>query len=87
MAGWYALLELARTSTIPVLAEARSKIPLEVFAIYMDAMAPLDARHYISHATPSHLFFQFARNDVSVRAEDGHQGNLWTGLASHFVVL
>lgn len=27
MAGWYALSELARTSTIPVLAEARNKIP------------------------------------------------------------
>jgi|SRR5260221_9736682 pimeloyl-ACP methyl ester carboxylesterase len=27
MAGWYALSELARTSTISVLAEARGKIP------------------------------------------------------------
>jgi uncharacterized protein len=71
MAGWYALSELARMSTIPVLAEARSKIPPEVFAIYMDAMAPLDARHYIGHASPSHLFFQFASNDTSVAAADG----------------
>jgi cephalosporin-C deacetylase-like acetyl esterase len=71
MAGWYALSELARTSTVPVLAEARSKIPPEVFAIYMDTMAPLDARHYIGHAAPSHLFFQFASNDTSVMAEDG----------------
>lgn len=73
MAGWYALSELARTSTIPVLVEARSKIPPEVFAIYMDAMAPLDARHYIGHAALSHLYFQFARNDTSVAAEDGQR--------------
>jgi hypothetical protein len=71
MAGWYALSELARTSTVPVLAEARNKIPAKVFAIYMDAMAPLDARHYISHAAPSHLFFQFAENDAGVVAQDG----------------
>ena len=55
----------------PVLAEARSKIPPEVFAIYMDSMAPLDARHYIGHAAPSHLLFQFAHDDTSVKAEDG----------------
>jgi dienelactone hydrolase len=73
MAGWYALSELARTSTVPVLAEARSKIPPEVFAIYMDAMAPLDARHYIGHAAPSHLFFQFAYNDPGVTIEDGER--------------
>jgi len=73
MAGWYAMSELARTSAVPVLAEARSKIPPEVFAIYMDAMAPLDARYYIGHAAPSQLFFQFARNDTSVAAEDGRR--------------
>jgi hypothetical protein len=73
MAGWYALSELARTSTIPVLAEARSKFPPEVFAIYMDAMAPLDARHYIGHAAPSHLFFQFASNDPGVSIEVGER--------------
>lgn len=73
MAGWYALSELARTSAVPVLAEARNKIPAKVFAIYMDAMAPLDARHYINHVAPSHLFFQFARNDASVTAENGYR--------------
>jgi hypothetical protein len=73
MAGWYALSELARTSTVPVLAEARSKIPPEVFAIYMDAMEPLDARHYIGHAAPSHLFFQFAYDDSDVLIRDGER--------------
>ena len=65
------LSELARTSTVPVPAEARSKIPPEVFAIYMDAIAPLDARHYIGHAAPSRLFFQFAHDDTSVVEGDG----------------
>jgi dienelactone hydrolase len=73
MAGWYAFAELARTSSIPVLAQARDKIPPGVFALYMDAMAPLDARHYIGHAAPSRLFFQFARNDTAVLAEDGRR--------------
>ncbi|MDQ2716822.1 MAG: hypothetical protein M3Z08_18100 [Chloroflexota bacterium] len=73
MAGWYALSELARTSPVPVLAEARSKIPPRVFAAYMDAMAPLDARHYIGHAAPAQLFFQFARNDPAVTVEDGQR--------------
>ncbi len=65
------LSELARTSTVPVPAEARSKIPPEVFALYMDAMAPLDARHYIGHAAPSRFFFQFAHDDTSVVEGDG----------------
>lgn len=73
MAGWYALSELARTSSVPALAEARNKIPPEVFAIYMDAMAPIDARHYIGQAAPSSLFFQFAFDDPGVLAEDGQR--------------
>lgn len=71
MAGWYAMSELARTSTVPALAEARSKLAPQVFAAYMDAMAPLDARHYIGRAAPAQLFFQYARNDPYVLPEDG----------------
>jgi hypothetical protein len=37
MAGWYALSELVRTSTIPVLAEARSKIPPRGFWVLPQA--------------------------------------------------
>jgi len=73
MAGWYAMSELARKSSVPVLAEARNKIPPEVFARYMDTMATLDARHYIGHAAPAQLFFQFALHDTSVMAEDGQR--------------
>jgi pimeloyl-ACP methyl ester carboxylesterase len=62
MAGWYALSELAR-----------SKIPPGVFAIYMDAMAPLEARHYTGHTAPAHLFFQFAYDDPAVSIEDGER--------------
>jgi dienelactone hydrolase len=73
MAGWYALTELARTSAVPVLAEVRNTLSPEVFDAYMTAMAPLDACHYISHAAPSSLFFQFARNDTVVLVEDGQR--------------
>jgi cephalosporin-C deacetylase-like acetyl esterase len=73
MAGWYALSELMLTSPIPVLVEQRKKIPEEVLNAYLAAMAPLDARHYIGHTAPSHLLFQFARDDDSVTAEDGQR--------------
>jgi fermentation-respiration switch protein FrsA (DUF1100 family) len=36
-------------------------------------MAPLDASHYIGHAAPSHLFFQFARADDFVSVADGQR--------------
>ncbi len=36
-------------------------------------MAPLDACHYIGHAAPSHLFFQFAHNDDFVSVKDGER--------------
>jgi cephalosporin-C deacetylase-like acetyl esterase len=71
MAGWYSVSELTRTSMNPVLVEQRKKIPLDILNAYLDTLAPLDARHYIGHAAPSHLFFQFAHDDRSVSAEEG----------------
>ncbi|HEY0753644.1 MAG TPA: hypothetical protein VGD98_06755 [Ktedonobacteraceae bacterium] len=73
LAGWYAMSEMARTSSVPPLAQARATIPPELFAQYMDAMAPLDARHYITQAAPAHLFFQFARADTAVLEKDAQR--------------
>ncbi|HLQ29560.1 MAG TPA: hypothetical protein VK140_10030 [Ktedonobacteraceae bacterium] len=73
MAGWYALSELMRTSTHPALVEERNATPPEEFNAYLNALAPLDASHYIGHAAPSTLFFQFALSDDFVSVEDGQR--------------
>jgi dienelactone hydrolase len=73
IAGWYALSELLRTTTNPAVVEERNATPKEEFDSYLAAMAPLDAIHYIGHAVPSHLFFQFARNDSFVSVEEGQR--------------
>ena len=73
MAGYYALSEVMRISTKPVIAQERDAAPLEEFSAYLEAMAPLDASHYIGHAAPSSFFFQFARVDDFVAEEDGQR--------------
>ncbi len=73
MAGWYALSELMRTSTNPAIVQERDTAPKEEFDAYLAAMAPLDALHYIGHAAPSHLFFQFAQDDSFVSVEEGQR--------------
>jgi cephalosporin-C deacetylase-like acetyl esterase len=71
MAGWYSVSEMTRTSMHPVLVEDRNNAPPEEFDAYLLAIAPLDASHYICHAAPSHLFFQFAVGDEFVLPADG----------------
>jgi dienelactone hydrolase len=73
MAGWYSLTELMQTSTHPLIEQERAATPPEEWQAYLEAMAPLDARHYIGHAAPAHLFFQFARADAFVAAQDGQR--------------
>ena len=73
MAGLYAITEVMRTSTKPVIAQERAAAPPEEFKAYLAAMAPLDAMHYIGQATPSSLLFQFARVDDFVSVEDGQR--------------
>jgi pimeloyl-ACP methyl ester carboxylesterase len=73
MAGWYAASELTRTSLNPVLVEQRKRIPADILHAYLAAMAPLDAQHYIGHAAPAKLFFQYARDDRSVSAKEGQR--------------
>lgn len=73
MAGWYSVSELTRMSLNPVLVEQRERISPEILNTYLAAIAPLDARHYIGHAAPAHLFFQFARTDRFVSVEEGQR--------------
>jgi hypothetical protein len=73
MAGWYSISELMRTSSHPLIVKERTTNPPELFQWYLDVIAPLDAIHYIGHAAPSHLFFQFARTDDFVSVSDGQR--------------
>jgi hypothetical protein len=62
MAGGYSATEIMRTSQHPLVVRERNASP-EAFEAMLVAEAPYDACHYIGHAAPSHLFFQFARQD------------------------
>lgn len=73
MAGFYALSEVMRTSTKPAIANERNAITLEELNAYLEEIAPLDAWHYIGHAAPASLFFQFARVDDFVAEEEGQR--------------
>lgn len=73
MAGWYSLSELMRTSSHPLIEKDRNVTPPEEFQVYLTAMAPLDACHYISGAAPAHLFFQFAHDDDFVSVKDAER--------------
>jgi hypothetical protein len=69
MAGDPALSEWMRTTTHSAIMHERETTPLDEYRAYLDALAPLDASHYIGHAAPAHLLFQFARHDEFVSGE------------------
>jgi hypothetical protein len=73
MAGWYTLSEMMQRSTHPQIERERATTPPDEFRAYLEAMAPLDARHYIGHAAPAHLLFQFARTDPFVPVDDAQR--------------
>jgi cephalosporin-C deacetylase-like acetyl esterase len=72
MGGWYSLSEIMQTSPHPMIQKDRESYP-EEFQAFITAVAPLDASHYIGHAAPSSLFFQFARTDDFVSVADGQR--------------
>ena len=66
MAGdpsWTASL---RSATDPNNEQTRRAMTKEQLDKYIEVTAPLDAIHYIDHAAPSALLFQFSRYDVEV---------------------
>jgi hypothetical protein len=73
MAGEPALSEWMRDATHPALARERETTPPAEYQAYLEALEPLDARHYIGQAAPSDLLFQFARNDEFVSTESGER--------------
>lgn len=73
MAGGYSATEIMRTSQHPLIVRARNAMSSEAFETMLVAEAPFDACHYIGQAAPSHLFFQFARNDSFVSVTDAQR--------------
>lgn len=73
MAGAYSLSEYLQNTTHPILVEERKHTPPEEYSAYLAAQAPLDAHHYIGHAAPAHLLFQFARDDEFVPVSYGER--------------
>ena len=53
--------------------QARKSLTKEQLEKYVLVTAPLDAIHYINHAAPNALFFQFSRYDVEIPERVGQQ--------------
>jgi len=79
MAGEPALSEWMLLTTHPALVHERETTPQGEYQAYLAALAALDACHYIGRASPSNLFFQFARDDEYLPVE---RGELYYALAS-----
>lgn len=73
MAGGYSSTEIMRTSQHPLIVGARNALSPEALEAMLAAEAPFDAYHYIGHAAPSHLFFQFARADSFITVKDAER--------------
>jgi esterase/lipase len=58
--------EIMRTSEHPLIVQEREQTPPDVREAMLFAEAPYDACHYIGHAAPAALLFQFARHDEFV---------------------
>lgn len=57
------LTDLWRTGDTPYLARLRASITKEQLDKYIETTAPFDSVHYIGHAAPSAVLFQFGRRD------------------------
>src|SRR5262249_8945424 len=54
----------------PMIVRAREQTPPDVWEATLVAEAPYDACHYIGHAAPAALLFQFARHDEFVPVQE-----------------
>lgn len=61
--GVLGMTDHARTSPNPFWEKWRRVTPKDKMERYLDAFAPLDARHYLGHSAPAHLLFQAGRHD------------------------
>jgi dienelactone hydrolase len=73
MAGYVTLTDSYRVSTHPLIAQERAATPPELWEQNLSLMEPLDAVHYVGHAAPSAIFFQFALHDEFVTEEESRR--------------
>lgn len=70
MAGLPSLTRAARHGTHAFSLAFQTLLTPEQQQAYVDALAPIDAVHYIGRAAPAKLFFQFARRDEFITPWD-----------------
>jgi dienelactone hydrolase len=66
MAGDPSWTTSLRSGTDPNDEQARKILTKEQLDNYVEVTAPFDAIHYVGHAQPSAIFFQFSRYDVEI---------------------
>ncbi|WP_238933444.1 prolyl oligopeptidase family serine peptidase [Brevibacillus choshinensis] len=66
MAGFSRVSEWHETSEHPFAAFIRQQLSSERFDAFLSRLESLDAVHYIKHAAPASLFFQFVQDDPFV---------------------
>jgi dienelactone hydrolase len=65
MASQISATEAWRSNDNPRIVKLRESLPKEKFEQYLEAIAPVDAIHYVKYAAPTTLLLQFGRQDDS----------------------
>jgi dienelactone hydrolase len=65
MASQISATEAWRSNDNPRIVKLRDLLPKDPFEQYLEAIAPVDAVHYVKHAAPTTLLLQFGRQDDS----------------------
>ena len=79
MASQISATEAWRSNDNPRIVKLRESLPKEAFPQYLDAIAPVDAIHYVKHAAPTALLLQFGLLDDS---PNERQARLFSDVAS-----
>jgi len=79
MASQISASEAWRSNDNPRIVKLRESLPKEKFEQYLEAIAPVDAIHYVKRAAPTALLLQFGRHDDS---PNERQARLFSDVAS-----
>lgn len=79
MSSQISATEAWRSNDNPRIVKLRESLPKETFEPYLEAIAPVDAIHYVKHAAPTALLLQFGRQDDS---PNERQARLFSDVAS-----
>jgi hypothetical protein len=79
MASQISATEAWRSLDTPRIVKLRESLSRETFEQYLEAIAPVDAIHYVKHAAPTALLLQFGNQDD---APNERQARLFADVAS-----